>query len=103
MKSKGWENNIIFPVIKNTDNKDMTPQEIFEKKTGRPATFTEYMGVYEADYVLMLEEQNVLMLEALKKVTARLKKHYNSKSEPEAIELMDIIDAENLINQVSGE
>jgi len=100
MTSKGWENNTIFPVIKNTDNKDMTSQEIFEKKTGRPATYIEHfsegehMVVYEADYVLMLEEQRELVLEALKAIDEAV----NDNCIPDAQMII-----KNTINQVSGE
>ena len=42
----------------------MTPEEIYEKQTGVPATYPFY--VHSVGYVKWLEEQNAKLLEALK-------------------------------------
>ena len=48
----------------------MTPEEIYKKQTGVPATYPFY--VHSVGYVKWLEEQNAKLLEALKKLVARL-------------------------------
>ena len=42
----------------------MTPEEIYKKQTGVPATYPFY--VHSVGYVKWLEEQNAKLLEALK-------------------------------------
>lgn len=42
----------------------MTPEKIYEKQTGVPATYPFY--VHSVGYVKWLEEQNAKLLEALK-------------------------------------
>ena len=76
-----------------------TSREVFEKKTGKPATHVEYLegcnaiGIYNDDYILMLEEQYNLILEALKAIDESINDNCISDAQ---------MMIKNIIKQVSG-